>query len=213
MLLIWALTGAFYPAVDLCAGEKERGTLETLLSSPAERTEIVWGKLLTIMLFSMVTPMLNLISMGITGSLVLGHCDAWGRRRLMRGVVAARRAAAGLGVVQRAVLVAGRVCAEHQGGTILSDAAGAVRDAVDDLPMAPGVELNLGNSLIPVTGVVLLLRTMLEGNYALAAPFVAPAGRGRHRGCCHFAIRWAAEQFNSEWCCSAKASGSTWGCG
>ena len=35
LLLLWALTGAFYPAVDLCAGEKERGTLETLLSSPA----------------------------------------------------------------------------------------------------------------------------------------------------------------------------------
>ena len=38
VLFIWALTGAFYPAVDLCAGEKERGTLETLLSSPALRT-------------------------------------------------------------------------------------------------------------------------------------------------------------------------------
>ena len=35
IMLVWALTGAFYPAVDLCAGEKERGTLETLLSSPA----------------------------------------------------------------------------------------------------------------------------------------------------------------------------------
>ena len=53
ILLIWALTGAFYPAVDLCAGEKERGTLETLLCSPALRTEIVWGKLLTVMTFSM----------------------------------------------------------------------------------------------------------------------------------------------------------------
>ena len=35
LLVLWALTGAFYPAIDLCAGEKERGTLETLLSSPA----------------------------------------------------------------------------------------------------------------------------------------------------------------------------------
>ena len=52
VLFIWALTGAFYPAVDLCAGEKERGTLETLLSSPALRIEIVWGKLLTVMTFS-----------------------------------------------------------------------------------------------------------------------------------------------------------------
>src|SRR5262249_36007568 len=55
VLLLCALTGAFYPAIDLCAGEKERGTLETLLSSPAERLEIVWGKLLTIMIFSMAT--------------------------------------------------------------------------------------------------------------------------------------------------------------
>ena len=37
------------------------------------------------------------------------------------------------------------------------------------LPMSPGVELNLGNSLIPVTGVVLLLRSVLEGNYWQAA--------------------------------------------
>ncbi len=55
MLLIWSLTGAFYPAVDFCAGEKERGTLETLLSSPAERSEIVWGKLFTVMIFSVAT--------------------------------------------------------------------------------------------------------------------------------------------------------------
>ena len=72
LLLIWALTGAFYPAIDLCAGEKERGTLETLLSSPAERSEIVWGKLLTVMAFSMASAVLNLISMGVTGSFVVG---------------------------------------------------------------------------------------------------------------------------------------------
>ena len=60
LLLLWAMTGAFYPAVDLCAGEKERGTLETLLCSPAGRSEIVVGKLITIMLFSIATAVLNL---------------------------------------------------------------------------------------------------------------------------------------------------------
>ena len=39
------------------------------------------------------------------------------------------------------------------------------------LPMSPGVELNLGTSLIPVTGVVLLLRSVLEGNYWQAPQF------------------------------------------
>jgi sodium transport system permease protein len=69
VVLIWALTGAFYPAVDLCAGEKERGTLETLLVSPAQRGEIVWGKLLTVTTFSIATSLLNLLCMGLTGSL------------------------------------------------------------------------------------------------------------------------------------------------
>src|SRR6185369_10734798 len=42
------------------------------------------------------------------------------------------------------------------------------------LPMSPGVELNLGNSLIPISGVVLLLRTLVEGNYGDALPYIAP---------------------------------------
>ena len=58
LLLLWAMTRV-HPWFDLCAGEKERGTLETLLSSPAERSEIVLGKLLTIMAFSMATAVLN----------------------------------------------------------------------------------------------------------------------------------------------------------
>ncbi|MCE9525963.1 MAG: ABC transporter permease subunit, partial [Planctomycetales bacterium] len=75
VLLIWALTGAFYPAIDLCAGEKERGTLETLLSSPAKRSEIVWGKLLTVMTFSMATSLLNLASMGVTGTFIAAQLE------------------------------------------------------------------------------------------------------------------------------------------
>ncbi|MBC7966129.1 MAG: ABC transporter permease, partial [Fuerstia sp.] len=67
LLVIMALTGAFYPAIDLGAGEKERGTMETLLISPARRIELVMGKFLTIMLFSVATAVLNLFSMGLTG--------------------------------------------------------------------------------------------------------------------------------------------------
>lgn len=67
MIVIMALTGAFYPAIDLGAGEKERGTMETLLISPARRIELVFGKFLTILLFSIGTALMNLVSMGFTG--------------------------------------------------------------------------------------------------------------------------------------------------
>ncbi|APZ94438.1 ABC transporter permease subunit/CPBP intramembrane protease [Fuerstiella marisgermanici] len=67
MIVIMALTGAFYPAIDLGAGEKERGTMETLLISPARRVELVMGKFMTILLFSIGTALMNLLSMGFTG--------------------------------------------------------------------------------------------------------------------------------------------------
>ncbi|MCP4511071.1 MAG: CPBP family intramembrane metalloprotease [Fuerstiella sp.] len=67
MIVIMALTGAFYPAIDLGAGEKERGTMETLLISPARRVELVLGKFGTILMFSIGTALMNLLSMGFTG--------------------------------------------------------------------------------------------------------------------------------------------------
>src|SRR5205823_15111738 len=82
IVMIWALTGAFYPAVDLCAGEKERGTLETLLCSPAARSEIVWGKLLSVMSFSSATALLNLVSMTASGTVVASQMQKMAACRL-----------------------------------------------------------------------------------------------------------------------------------
>ncbi len=197
VLLIWALTGAFYPAIDLCAGEKERGTLETLLSSPAERLEIVWGKLLTVMLFSMATAVLNLVSLAITGSLVLSQLPnlgppppaAFGWLLVALVPVSALFAALCL-----ALAVLARSTKE---GQYYLMPLVLVTMPLVILPMAPGVELNLGNSLIPITGVVLLLRALLEGNYWAVLPYV-PVVVGVTMFCCLLAIRWATNQFNSE---------------
>ena len=65
------------------------------------------------------------------------------------------------------------------------------------LPMAPGVELNLGNSLIPITGVVLLLRSAIEGAYWQALQYL-PVVLGVTLAACFLAVRWAVDQFNSE---------------
>src|SRR6202171_6495480 len=48
-VILLSLTGAMYPAMDLTAGEKERGTIETILSSPASRTHLVLGKFLVVL--------------------------------------------------------------------------------------------------------------------------------------------------------------------
>lgn len=66
IMVLMVLVGAMYPAIDMTAGEKERGTLETILTSPATRTEIVLGKFLTVSLIALLTGLLNMGSMMAT---------------------------------------------------------------------------------------------------------------------------------------------------
>ena len=149
MLLLWALTGAFYPAVDLCAGEKERGTLETLLSSPAERSEIVLGKLVTIMLFSMATAVLNLVSMGLTGWLVLEPLAGRRAAAAVVDILALPGAGARLGAVQRVVPRPGGLRPKHQGRPVLPDAAVAGHHAAGRVADDAGRRIDPGQQPHP----------------------------------------------------------------
>lgn len=205
ILLIWALTGAFYPAVDLCAGEKERGTLETLLCSPALRTEIVWGKLLTVMTFSMATSLLNLASMGFTGMLIARQLLSAG------GDGAAQFGAPPLASIAW-LLVALPPMAALFSALALAIAAFArsskegqyylmpllmVMMPLMTLPMLPSAQLDLGTSLIPVTGMMLLLRNLMEGQVVESLRYAVPVALVTGV-CCLMAIRWAVDQFNRE---------------
>ena len=76
LIIILCFSGAMYPAMDLTAGEKERGTMETLLCSPVARVDIVLGKFLMVLTGSLSAMCFMLISMGVTaaigGSLMMG---------------------------------------------------------------------------------------------------------------------------------------------
>ena len=62
LFIIMAITvSATYPATDATAGEKERGTLETLLTFPIKSKDIIIGKFLSVSLSSVITGLLSLI--------------------------------------------------------------------------------------------------------------------------------------------------------
>ena len=65
-VILLCLTGAMYPAMDLTAGEKERGTIETLLCSPVSRTHLVIGKFLMVLTASVATAILAITSMALS---------------------------------------------------------------------------------------------------------------------------------------------------
>ena len=197
MLLLWAMTGAFYPAVDLCAGEKERGTLETLLSSPAERSEIVLGKLLTIMVFSMATAALNLLSMGAAGWLIFSRATEYGPPPPLAPLWLSLALLPISALYSALCLALAALARSTREGQYYLVPLLLVTTPLAVLPMAPGVELNLGNSLIPITGVVLLLRSTIEGAYWQALQYL-PVVLGVTLTACFLAVRWAVDQFNSE---------------
>lgn len=197
LLLIWSLTGAFYPAVDLCAGEKERGTLETLLTSPAERQEIVWGKLLTVMAFSVATVLFNVLSVALTGTLAMQHLPQVGPPPLLSVVWLLAALVPVSALFSALCLALAAFARSSKEGQYYLMPLVIVTLPLVMLPMAPGVELTLGNSLIPLTGVVLLLRAMIEGDYWQALPYAAPVALVT-LACCLAAIRWAVDQFNKE---------------
>jgi sodium transport system permease protein len=66
ILVIFMLSGGMYPAIDMTAGEKERRTMEMLLSSAASREEIVIGKLLATLSATISTSLLSVASFAIS---------------------------------------------------------------------------------------------------------------------------------------------------
>ena len=66
ILVLMTITGAVYPAIDLTAGERERGTLETLMAAPVPRVGILVSKFLAVLTVAILTAMLNLIGMFAT---------------------------------------------------------------------------------------------------------------------------------------------------
>ena len=202
LILIWSLVGAFYPAVDLCAGEKERGTMETLLSSPAGRGEIVAGKLLTIMSFSTTTSLLNLASIGFTGYFVSSQLpaqmgDQFGAPPLIALLwMLVILLPVSLLFSGLTLAVASFARSTKEGQYYLAPLM-LISLPLMTLTMVPSVELTLGTSLIPITGAMLLLEALLEAEYALALQYALPV-LGMTFFCCFLSIRWAIYQFNSE---------------
>jgi len=79
MVILLSMTGAIYPAIDLTAGEKERGTMETILSSPLSRVDLVLGKFFLVLSASLSTAILSIISMG-TSFYLVGHSPAMAQK-------------------------------------------------------------------------------------------------------------------------------------
>ena len=66
ILVLMTVTGAVYPAIDLTAGERERGTLEMLIAAPVPRVGLLLAKYVAVLAVALLTALVNLTGMAIT---------------------------------------------------------------------------------------------------------------------------------------------------
>jgi sodium transport system permease protein len=160
LLVMWMLTGSIYPAIDMTAGEKERGTMETLLISPAERAEIVVGKFVAVTLLGFGTSLWNVLLMLAAVSMI----QAFFPYSLLSlgGLVASVLTALPLAMVFAACcLTLGVFARSTKEGNYYMVPIFFVVLPLAYWSMTPGIELDSMMSWVPVTNALLLQQRLM----------------------------------------------------
>ncbi|MEO1272820.1 MAG: ABC transporter permease, partial [Myxococcota bacterium] len=166
IILVFMVTGAFYPAIDLTAGEKERKTIQTLLTSPVRPLEIVTGKYLVVFTMAMFAGMINLLSMGLVlfQSVSMGAAEALELNLNISGAdVAALMVVVVLfGLMLSAVLmtIASMASSPKDAQTYMSPVYMLCLLPVM-LAGIPGVDLNQTTACVPVLNLALAMKEIL----------------------------------------------------
>ena len=165
VLILMTITGAVYPAIDLTAGERERGTLEVLVAAPVPRLSLLVAKYLAVLSVAMLTALLNLGMMTVTLEISGLGPQLFGERGLspllLLEVFALLLLFAGFfAAILLALTSFARSFKEAQAYLIplmlLSLLPGV-------LGVMPGMNLSLPLALVPLLNIVLLGRDLFAG--------------------------------------------------
>jgi sodium transport system permease protein len=174
-VILLCLTGAMYPAMDLTAGEKERGTIETILCSPVSRTHLVLGKFLMVLTASIATAVLSIASMavsfGASKKMLLAMTYGATGAALQITITGKAIVSIFLVVLPLAVFFSAALLALSLFAKSFKEAQSyisplmivAVLPAVASL--LPGVELTPALALVPVLNTSLVSKEIIAGTY------------------------------------------------
>jgi sodium transport system permease protein len=173
-IIFLCLMGAMYPAIDLTAGEKERGTMETLLCSPATRTDIVLGKFLMVLTGSLSAVVFSTVSLGASlaafgASMVPAPAAVAAAGEAMPtidflGILGLLAMVVPVAVLFSAILFSVSLYAKSSKEAqtyVMPMTFGVVIPCI--IGILPGIELNARLALVPVLNISLVCKEMLSG--------------------------------------------------
>jgi sodium transport system permease protein len=161
--------GCFYPAVDTLAGERERGTWETLMSTAAQRNAILLAKYLHVVTFGGIAGTLNLAAVLLTIKPIMQVLSP----EAGQGIELASALQAAPLMLSAALLLAGFIAAGmmvfaafartfKEGQAMITPFYLVVLVPVIFLQV-PGIQLSVETAWIPVVNLILMMRAALGG--------------------------------------------------
>lgn len=168
IFILFCFFGCFYPAIDLFSGEKERGTLETILTLPVKRLHILFGKMGVVALSGFVSAMLALTGLVISLQLIKGLPEEiftfmakiveWESILMLLALI-----------IPIAIFFAGILIPIASQAKSFKEAQSKITplNFLVIVPAAigllPGFELNVGTALIPILNVALATKEIIAG--------------------------------------------------
>jgi sodium transport system permease protein len=167
-LVFVCLMAAMYAAIDLGAGEKEGGTLETLLLAPIPRSDLVMAKFLVLFTIGLAAALLMVTSLGIALRLFAGQLSA-NIAAVVTALSVGDLALVALMLVPTAAIFASVLLAMSIYAKSYKEAAGMMQPMMMltimplVLAMVPGVELNWVWASVPITNIALAMKEIVKG--------------------------------------------------
>ena len=165
ILILMTITGAVYPAIDLTAGERERGTLESLMAAPLPRLSMLLAKYFAVLTVALLTAGANLLGMSVTvystglGPMLFGD----------RGLTPAAIVIVLLLLVLFAAFFSALLLAVTSFARSFKEAQAylipfmLLAIAPGFLSVMPGIQLSGVLAVVPLVNIVLLARDVLQG--------------------------------------------------
>ena len=169
ILIPLCLLGASYPAIDMGAGEKERGTLETLLICPVSRSAIVLGKFLTVLTTGLAGALITVASFGIWGAIIGSFAGFAVVQEAMGAIATVELLLIFLMIVPTSAIFASLLLAISIYAKTFKEAQNYMSplSILMFVPLAaammPGVELTTKTAMIPVMNVALAIKELIKG--------------------------------------------------
>lgn len=176
IFVLFCMMGAMYPTIDLFTGEKERNTIETLLTVPANRLQILLGKMGVVVVSGVISGLMAIIGLYIAMKLNPDAEEVFVNivNKILQPMPVMLIVAM---LIPLTIFFGGAMIPAAIYAKSFKEAQSMIQPGliIVIMPlvigMMPGVQLNFGTALIPILNVALASKEIIAGtiDYGLLA--------------------------------------------